>query len=81
VEVYGEATLSETTCHDWFRCFTNGDSDVEYKEHAGRPKFVEDAELEALLDEDPFHMQEELANSLGVVQSTISMRLKALGMI
>jgi len=42
---------------------------------------VEHAELEALLDEDPCQTQEELAESLGVVQSTISMCLKTLGMI
>jgi len=33
--------------------------------------------LEALLDEDPCQMQEELAELLGVAQSTISMHLKA----
>jgi len=27
---------------------------VEDKERVGRPKLVEDAELEALLDEDPY---------------------------
>jgi len=81
VEAYGEAALSETTCRDWFRRFKSGDFDVEDKERAGRPKLVEDAKLKALLDEDPCQTQEELAESLGVAQSTISMRLKALGMI
>jgi len=37
--------------------------------------------LEALLDEDLCQTQEELAESLRVVPSTISMRLEALGMI
>jgi len=41
---------------------------VEDKERAGKPKFVEDAELEALLDENPCQTQEELAESLGVAQ-------------
>ena len=44
-------------------------------------KKVEDAELEALLDEDPCQMQEELALSLEVTQQNISLRLKAMGMI
>jgi len=47
VETYNEATLSETTCRDWFRRFKSGDFDVEDKECAGRPKFVKDAELKA----------------------------------
>jgi len=54
---------------------------VEDKERVGRPKLVENAEMEALLDEDPCQMQEELAESMGIAQSTISMRLKSLQMI
>jgi len=41
----------------------------------------EDAELEALLDEDSYQMQKEFALTLGVTQQTISYRLKSLGMI
>jgi len=41
----------------------------------------EDAELEALLDEDSCQMQKELALTLGVTQQTISYRSKSLGMI
>ena len=48
--------------------------------HSGREKVFEDAELEALLEQDSCQNQEELARSLGV-QQTISKRLKAMGMI
>ena len=41
----------------------------------------EDAELKALLDEDSWQTQKELALTLGVTQQTISYRLKSLGMI
>jgi len=41
----------------------------------------EDAELEALLDEDSCQTQEALALTLGVTQPAISHRLKSLGMI
>jgi len=41
----------------------------------------EDAELGALLDEDPCQTQEEVAESLGVSQSIISMYLQVLEMI
>jgi len=41
----------------------------------------EDAELEALLNEDSCQTQKELALILGVTQQTISYRLKSLGMI
>jgi len=53
--------------------------DVKDKERSGRTKVYEDAELEALLDEDSCQTQKELA--LAVTQQTILYRLKSLGMI
>jgi len=58
-----------------FKSLRNGE--FEDKECSGRPKVYEDAELEALLDEDS--CQKELALTLGVIQQTY--RLKSLGMI
>ena len=44
-------------------------------------KVFEDAELEALLEQDSCPNQEELARSLGKTQQANSKRLKAMGMI
>ncbi|GFT04295.1 mariner Mos1 transposase [Trichonephila clavipes] len=53
-----------------------------YDQHGGgREKVFEDAELEALLDQDSCQTQQELAGSLGVTQHAISNRLKVMGMI
>ena len=41
----------------------------------------EDVELEAILQEEPCQTQEVLADALGVDHSTVSIRLKAMGMI
>ena len=38
--------------HNDSREFKNGEFDIEDKERSGRPKLYEDAELEALLDQD-----------------------------
>lgn len=80
-EAYPKYAPSIRTCQEWFARFKSGDFDVEDKERPGQVKKFEDAELEALLDEDPCQTQQELADSLGVDQATISRRLKALGMI
>ena len=64
-----------------FQKFKNGEFDVEDKERSGRPKVYEDAELEALLNEDSCQTQKELALTLGATQQAISHRLKSLGMI
>ena len=81
VEVYGEYALAERTCQKWFARFKSGDFGLEDEESPGQPKEFEDEELEALLDEDCCQSQEELAESLGVTQATISKRLKAAGCI
>ena len=48
---YGEAAISERTCREWFQRFKNGDFDIETG-IGGREKVFEDAELEALLEQD-----------------------------
>ena len=52
VETYGEATLRQRSCREWFQKFKNDEFDIEDKERSGRPKVYEDAKLEALLDQD-----------------------------
>ncbi|GFT02891.1 mariner Mos1 transposase [Trichonephila clavipes] len=78
---YGEATISERTCREWFQRFKNGDFDVEDQHGGGREKVFEDAELYALLDQDSCQTSHELAGSLGVTQQAISKRLKVMGII
>jgi len=51
------------------------------KECSGAPKKFEDEELKALLHEDSSQTLGELAQSLGVNHTTVSKRLKVLGMI
>ena len=54
--------------------FKNGEFDIENKERIRRLKVYEDAELEALLDQDLCQTQEELAPTLGETQQAISHR-------
>ena len=43
--VYGDAALSETTCHDWFLRIKNSDFDVDDHPREERPKTFEDANV------------------------------------
>lgn len=80
-ETYGDNAIGESTCREWFQRFKTGDLSVEDKQHPGAVKKFEDAELEALLDEDASQTQQQLADALGVSQPAIANRLKTLGMI
>ena len=52
VEAYGQHALGKTQCNEWFNKFKSGDFDVRNEEPGKPPKKFEDAELQALLDED-----------------------------
>ena len=55
---------------------------MEDKDRSGRPRAFKDEELEALVDEDPYQTQKQLAETLThCTQSVISDRLKALGKV
>ena len=81
VEVYGEDALSETTCRNPFRRFRSGDFVLSNKDREKGPKKFEDAELQALLDEDSTQTLKSLAKALGVDHGIISRRLHAIGKI
>ncbi|GFT70079.1 mariner Mos1 transposase [Trichonephila clavipes] len=81
VEAYSGNALSRAQCYRWFEKFQNGDFDVRNEERGRPAKKIEDAELQALLDEDDCQTQEHLAEQLNVDQSTVSRRLKAMGKI
>ena len=81
VNIYGEHAPSKTSCKEWFRRFNSGDFDVRDKEREGAPKKFEDAELQALLEEDSCLSLDRLAKELNVDRSTVGKRLHAMGMV
>jgi [histone H3]-lysine36 N-dimethyltransferase SETMAR len=81
VEAYGDHALSERQCRNWFQQFASNDFDVRNEERGRPPKKFEDAELQAILDEDDTLSQKQMAEMLNVSRATISNRLKAMGKI
>ncbi|UYV68105.1 hypothetical protein LAZ67_5003070, partial [Cordylochernes scorpioides] len=79
-EVHGDHALSKSQCYRWFKKFQSGDFELD-NEPRGKPhqKF-EDADQQALLDEDSTQTQEKLAKQLQVSQGAVSLRLNSLRM-
>ena len=65
----------------WFRRFKSGDFDLSNKDRGKPPKKFEDAEVQALLDEDSTQTLKHLAKAFRVDQGNISRRLHAIGKI
>ena len=79
LDTYGDQAPSRSSCFNWFQRFQSGDFDLKDKERPGQPKKFEDAELQALLDENAVQTQKELALELNVDRATISRHLHAMG--
>ncbi len=51
-ELFGEGTISESQCREWFARFKFGDTSLEDKSGRGRPSDFEDQGLLAAVEED-----------------------------
>ncbi|UYV80519.1 hypothetical protein LAZ67_19000419, partial [Cordylochernes scorpioides] len=80
LEVYGDNALSKSQCYRWFKKFQSGDFELDNEPRGKPPQKFENAELQALLDEDSTQTQEKLAKQLQVSQGAVSLRLNSLGM-
>ena len=72
------------SCERWFRRFESGDFETRQEERRGTwktAKKFEDVKLQALLDEDDFQTQKQLANQLDVGQQVVSNRPLEMGKI
>lgn len=79
-EAYGDHALGKTQCYNWFKKFKSGDFEVDNESRGRPPQKFEDAELQALLDQDSTQTQDELAEQLQVTRATISKRLNRMGL-
>lgn len=69
-ETYSEQAPLERTCRDWFKRFRSGDLCGRQRTF-GTAKKIWDAELQALLDENPTQTLEELSKVLNVTLMAI----------
>ncbi len=79
--VLGADVVSYETCNYWYEHFRSDDFDLSDQPRCGQPRKFEDAELEALLNEDSMQTQQEVAAQLGVTQAAISTHLHQMGKI
>ncbi|CAK9829646.1 Histone-lysine N-methyltransferase SETMAR [Anthophora retusa] len=80
-ELFGEVTISESRCREWFARFKSGDTSLEDKPGRGRSSDFDDQALLAAVEEDESLTTRMLAYNFNVDHSTIVRRLKKLGKV
>uniref|UniRef100_A0A1A9ZPN0 HTH_48 domain-containing protein n=1 Tax=Glossina pallidipes TaxID=7398 RepID=A0A1A9ZPN0_GLOPL len=80
-ELFGEDTISECRCREWFGPFKSGDTSLEDKPGRVRSSDFDDQTLSTAVQRDENLATRTLANNFNVNHSTIVHRLKKLGVI
>lgn len=83
-EVYGQGSIGKTQCGIWLNRFRNGEKnvdDLEDEPRGGRPRTLDDDELQRLVEEDPKRTTRELAAILQTSHPTVWRHLQDIGMV
>ena len=80
-ELFGEGTISESQCLEWFARFKSGDTSLNDKSGRGSPSNFDDRALLAAVEEDEILTTRMLAEDFNVDHSTIVRHLKKLGKV
>ena len=81
LSVYGEVSLSERSCRNWFQKFSSGDFSVHNSHRSGRPMADIDDDIQALIESDRHITERELGEKLNVPNSTIHDHIQKLGLV
>ena len=80
-DAFGSDTISERTVREWFARFRAGDNNLQDKPRSGRPSELNDDRLKRLVKANPQQTTRELAEELGMSNSTVFEHLKAMGFV
>lgn len=79
--VYGEDAVDDSTCRKWFRKFRENNCNLSDTPRSGRSVEADGKEILALIESDQHRTTREIGEILGINQSTVSRRLRQLGMV
>ncbi|KFM66929.1 Histone-lysine N-methyltransferase SETMAR, partial [Stegodyphus mimosarum] len=79
--VYGDETLKERQCQNWFAKFRSGDFSLKDEKCSGSPVEIDDDLIKAIIDSDRHSRTREFAEKLHVSHTCIENHLKQLGYV
>ena len=80
-DVYGEKSLTERQCQNWFARFRSGDFHLKDAQHSGRPTEVDDDKIKAMTENNQRSTTRETAENLNITHTCVKRHLKQLGYV
>ena len=78
---YGEKSLTECQCQNWFARFCSGDFHLKDAPRSGRPTEVDDDKIKAMKENNRRSTIEEIAEKLKISHTFVERHLKQLGYV
>ena len=80
-DVYGEETLTDRQCRNWFKKFRSGDFSLKDEERSGQPNEVYHDQIKAIIESDRHVTEREIEEMLNIPKSTINRHIQRLGLV
>ena len=80
-DVYGEISLIQRQCQNWFVRFRSGDFDLKDAPRSGRPTEVDDNKIETMIENNRRSKAREIAEKLNILHKCVERHLKQLGYV
>ncbi|KAK6034167.1 hypothetical protein COOONC_28323, partial [Cooperia oncophora] len=79
IDAFGERTTTDCTERNRYKRFEDGEAHVEDRHRSGGPSVLQDSEMLAASEEEPYPKVWRLASRFGCTYTTVANRLHALG--
>ena len=79
--VYGEKSLTELQCQNWFAHFRFGNFDLKDAPRSGHPTEVDDNKIKAMIENNRRSTTREIAGNLSISHTFVERHLKQLGYV
>ena len=80
-DVYGEKSLTELQCQNWFACFRSGYFKLKDTSRSGCPTEVHDNKIKAMIENNRHRTTREIAEKLNISHRCVERHLKQLGFV
>ena len=80
-DVYGEKSLTERQCQNWFARFRSGNFDLKDAPRSGRPTEVDHDKIKAMIENNRRGTTLKIAEKLNISHTCVERHLKQLGYV